>query len=712
MSNPFAARARELLAPQSPPDCWTWLQQHLATAPASEGGRRFDLRRAGLFRHWHDVISARLFGKSPAHDPYAHETQHLWFTGAAQLGKDRAFLNATLAYVIDAWPRPIGYLMPRSRDLSKLKRGRLQPLIEKTPRLVRHLPISAAARSEAITGTLLTLGSAFVYLLAGQVANDLRSHPLRLVLANEFDVYPANCQDEGDPIELVDNRSKSWPRDRLLVGATTPTAIASHGWKRLTQGTHERPLIACPHCGGLDWLNPDQLRAPEDAPAAALVTEDLARWFCRWCGAGLTSTEKDHAVARAAAARGLTAAGGWCAGRWTIGVDHPDGCWTPAATLDDRGHLVDWHPPRALVRSGWMNSLYSPDCTLGAFLANERLAEAGDELQKLTHRNTWRGDPAAPRVSAAVAPESLTKSCQQYPLRTAPEQALRLLIACDQQGNSIDGASFPFVARAYGAGGESWLVDSGEVHGWAELESLELRAYVIGGESRVPDAVLLDGRNGNLRVRIQQWSAGNPRVRLVLGGVRFLGQPWVKRSNAANREKRNKRIVAGAQVYHYDSQSWRNELDERIQNAQRLGYAERIGEFRAVLLERVRAAEAGEPIPPLPTPPWHLPHDVPDHHLASLTAEERVPELVNVPGEGRRLVPVWKPRAIYDERGEITYRSDNHWWDAEVMALVGADILKWPTLTPPDPPPQATAAPAHQPAQVAGGEPWIDVGSW
>jgi phage terminase large subunit GpA-like protein len=688
LNSPLRTLARDTLSPRPPLACWDWHLTYVASAKPSEGDRPWSARRALIFKHWLAIATARLSGVSPAHDPAAHLAEEIWIVAGSQCGKDRGFLNAICGYAIDAYPRDIGYFMPRHRDLSKLLRGRVKPLIERTPRLARHLPRSESARADALTNSLLIIGAAKVYPLAGSVANDLRSTPLELELWNEFDILPPIIQEEGNPIELGLDRMKSHPRDRLAAGATTPTLIDGHGWKRLNTGSHERLMMACHQCGAHAWLDPAHIRAVrlvadvEPAPGDILAG-DLARWHCPRCEHPHTTEDKDAMVAAACAHDGFTRHGGWVSGTWTVNQDFPDGHWTPAATMDDAGRITAIAAITSSVRSGWMNSLYSLDISLGRFLHHALVSKATGEDEWRTHCNTWSAEPFLPRVEPAPSTESITANCgDTYPHFSCPPGAQKVVIACDQQGNQIDLCWFPYEVRGVGTAGETWLIAAGEVHGWDELELLEKKQWNVGGKMIEADAIGLDGANGTMRVRIQTWAAANPAKRLVLRGVQTLPAPWIERKVTQSRERRNKRIVAGARVYSFDSTGWKNELDARIR--------------------RTKNA-AGE----VTVAPWHLPIDVPDFYLQSLTAEERILAQVLLPGEGRRPMLVWRPRAIYDARGDLNYRSDNHWWDASVMSLVIIDIKRWSNLDP------ITAEPeTAPPPQASTAGDWVDTRGW
>ncbi len=197
----------------------------------------------------------------------------------------------------------------------------------------------------------------------------------------------------------------------------------------------------------------------------------------------------------------------------------------------------------------------------------------------------------------------------------------------------------------------AWQIDCGEVHGWDELEMLCARGFNINGQDpRVADAVAMDSANGNMRVKIQEWCSKEPSRRLILRGSQVMDVPWRKRAS----DSRGKRMLKGVNQYYFDSTAFKTALNDRLHGT---------------------AA----------APPWYLPQDAPDYMLRSLTSEEQVPERKRLPNQGWREILVWQPRAMYDERGGVALRQDNHWWDCETMALVVAENSFAPTTKNPVP---------------------------
>jgi phage terminase large subunit GpA-like protein len=638
-----------------PMDCWQWNTTHgrLSSRDSALPGPW----RGGVvphMRHWQDLVSARRLGRAfmGERDQYAHLTEQIWLVAGTQSTKTRSMLYAALGYLVDQWPSPKALVLPRLKDFKKVLDNRVRPFFEETPTLVRHFPRTAQALKQSITYSAWTMDTGTLYHLCGELADDLRSFPICDLLLDEFDLLPLDCEGQGDPIELILDRQKTWPRQKLALGVTTPTGVDGHGWRRLCSGSHERLFIRCPTCSVEQELHPDQLRCPKDAKPDAIKVHKLATWACARCGSEIKDDgTKDRLVAEASAAHLFVP------GEWAVSEKYPLGHWTPHADFDASHRIKRIHAAETTVRSGHYNSLYSQFITLSDFAAHEMAAKTkGNASEWTAHLNGWRCEPFMPQATAPITVEQMAKSVVgNYGRGTAPVGALRLVLTLDQQGNSRDSCWFPWVARAFGPEGKSWQVDCGQEKGWAALDKLCARGFTVGAETLAADAIAMDSSNGNVRVAVQEWAAKEPARRILLRGYQIMDQPFRRRTS----ESRGKKVIAGVVQYYFFSTAYKNQLNDLI---------------------RAHEDECR----------WHLPADVPQFFTDSLTSEEQVLQRVRVPNLGWQEMLVWQPRAMYTQQGNMTVRADNHWWDAETMALVTADINGWgamPESTPDTPTP-------------------------
>ncbi len=645
-----------VLSPERPPTVWEWASTQLVlpdSESSSQGG--FDRERAGLFRRWLDVIAARRMRRAITQtDPFADRTERLWGVTSAQLGKTINQIFTAASWQAKHYPHlPMGIVWPRLELKKSQIRGRLEPLWQATPDLAALMPpIETEDYTQRIGDRLWRLSNGLrIRMLVGAIANDLRANPLAAVFLDEYDAIPLDVGDQGNPLRLVEDRGRTWGADFLITGVTTPTTVEGHGWKTLCAGTHERLLVTCPACQGVDWLNADQVVATEDADPITIRRGDLAAWCCRWCG----SRHKTDAVSAMRAA--AVEADSWCSGSWEITEDHPRGLWTPHAATDANGRLTDGiPPPDAETRSYQLNILYGKVWTLGRFLAEQMQASAGSEEDQRAFWNTARAEVWLPQGLPDIsdAEKGLIHVVGRQ-RGVVPAKATVLILMFDQQGNTDRLVWFPWTLRAIGPGGESWLVDCGKVDpvdasgtgGWAGVD--RLCNQVWQSESGPPKRATLcamDGANGNMATRVRGWAAQEPGRRvLVWGNARLKpDEPWKKYEPGKRAKIPWPTAVRG---YELNSNYWRDRVDER------------------------RRQVPG-------APGWWLPEEPPAFYLRSVwDSEVRVIVQRQITGQGVREIIGWQPAQQADSKGNITFRRDNHWWDCEVGIAALSAINGW-----------------------------------
>jgi hypothetical protein len=625
---------------------WRWCDRHLII-PTGEGPRRYDSTLTPYWRYWLEILQGRIDGIE--HHPGAHLVEQAYIVSANQVGKTLGLLLAVLEWAAAVHPRDAGLVLDSIKNIRKCIRGRLRPTFDASPRLRQLMPKGAAELRERMGMQLWELIESLVYFLDGCTAKDLRSIPLPLLLLDEFDVLPADVQGEGDPIRLALDRQKTFPLIRLLLAITTPTTVDGHGWYRLCRGTHERLVVRCLECPAHWWLDPDFLSAAGEGLTAEEIREtDGARLVCPRCGRGHTTAERDHLVLRACEPTRWTELGGWVPGRWET---EPDGGqkWTPSADVDDTtGRYREVETPRGAVRSGWINSLYSPFVATGTFLAEQMLAKSGSLEEWLTFRNGWRAEPTGDAAQAIEAEtiKVVVSDDQTYTMARCPYRGKTLVCTIDQQGIAWDRCWFPWVVRLWAEDGESWLVGAGghdkesPCRGWDALAALLARRFDVGDEPMPVHFCTVDTANGPLTPQIRGWCGKQQPFRRSLSGSGTMrpDNPYsitrLTRQNAAKMQGLH-------QAYYYNSNFFRNEL--------------------AAYMRGQRA-------------PWHIPSDAPQWYRESLRSERQ--RTVTERRHGRlQTLTVWEPDVVTLPDGKTRERDDNHWWDVEVAQIAAVTIF-------------------------------------
>ena len=134
------------------------------------------------------------------------EIREVVVMAGAQLGKSEAILNI-IGYHIDNDPSPILCLQPTLEMAQSFSKDRVaNGLLKSTPCLRGKVKDPRARDSGNTTLHKLFPGGSLT-LVGANSPSGLASRPIRLVLCDEVDRYPASAGSEGDPIQLARKRA-------------------------------------------------------------------------------------------------------------------------------------------------------------------------------------------------------------------------------------------------------------------------------------------------------------------------------------------------------------------------------------------------------------------------------------------------------------------------------------------------------------------------
>ncbi|MHC1747446.1 MAG: phage terminase large subunit family protein [Cellulosilyticaceae bacterium] len=174
-------------------------------------------------------------------------TEEIVVMSSAQVGKTEIVLNI-LGYYIDYDPSPILIMQPTDGMAQAFSKDRIAPMIRDTPALTKKVRDAKSRDSE---NTILhkKFPGGHVTIVGANAAAGLASRPIKVLLCDEVDRYPASAGTEGDPVNLAKKRTTTfWNRKKIYV--STPTI---KGMSRIEQeynsSTMEQWCVACPCCG-------------------------------------------------------------------------------------------------------------------------------------------------------------------------------------------------------------------------------------------------------------------------------------------------------------------------------------------------------------------------------------------------------------------------------------------------------------------------------
>lgn len=242
--------------------------------------------RYGVTRRGEQYTGWKALGSGAGHSPSGN--------GGSDHGADRS--GAELSPILLVEPT-----LDMARTISK---DRIGSMIRDTPRLRGKFPTSRRREADQ---TLLhkTFPGGHLTLAGANSGAGLAARPIRVVLLDEVDRYPASAGAEGDVPALAIKQTTTFGERRIVFMCSTPTVRdLSRIEQEYDESDQRRFVVPCPECGHRQTLVWRHLKWESGKP-------ETARYACE----------------------GLR------------GVDRRD-----AQASHDRGRRVGRHPPGALGR--------------------------------------------------------------------------------------------------------------------------------------------------------------------------------------------------------------------------------------------------------------------------------------------------------------------------------------------------------------------------
>ncbi len=365
----------------------------------------------------------------------------------AQLGKTTV-QQCAIGYFTAHEPKSQIFVQPTQGDVQTFIETKLRPMLESNP-AIRNRMAKPRGRNGVNNGRMISyIGGWLMFSWAGS-PKTLRGRSAPVTHADEIDGFDATP--EGDPSELLAQRSASFGDEALRTESSTPTIKgASRIEKAYEEGDQRRYYVPCPHCEHpqfLKWQNVTW--SGRHSTGIDDYEEDIekdhhpdtAGYACEACGVVWTDGERIMAI-RTAEANGQ----GW------------------KATKPFKGH-ASFHAPEMLSTFRRMRDIvqsYLDKLAIGDMqsFVNVSLALAYEE----------KGEKADPN--------SLKSRAEVYRAEV-PAGGLYLTAGIDMQMDRLE-----CEVVAWGVGEESWSVGyyvlwGDPLHGdvWNDLDELLASTY-------------------------------------------------------------------------------------------------------------------------------------------------------------------------------------------------------------------------------------------
>lgn len=412
------------------------------------------------------------------------DMRHIVLCFGTQLGKTECLYNI-LGFIVDLEAYSTLLLYPIEDDAKEISRTRLQPMIE----ACESLDQKRSKSREFYQQLEMHFPGMVLYLGGASSGSALSQKAVRNLLRDEVDLYPARIGDEGNPIALSEERTKSFWDIRKIVDVSSPT-VENWGILKQMEATDEvrKYYVPCPHCGRFQTLEWEQIEFDSSGEGIEKIGRGKrsARYRCVKCKKWIGDGEK----------MGMLEKGEWKAERKS----------------KYRSESVSY----------WLWSLYSPFLTWGdiveTFLKAVRKRDEEGDIDALKEfTNKWLARPWKVAVERPEEGLILSRKCDLEPMKV-PEKAVALTAGVDVQKHG-----FWFTIWAWTREMESWLIHYGFLAEWEDVENVILDAEY-------------EKENGE---KMQVW-----RAAMDTGGTE--GEEWTKTEEIYTWIRRNgRRVVSG-----------------------------------------------------------------------------------------------------------------------------------------------------------------------
>ncbi|GHU42233.1 terminase [Clostridia bacterium] len=173
---------------------------------------------------------------------------------AAQIGKTDGFILNPIGYFMDYDPSPIMIMQPNLQMGESFSKDRLTPMLRDTPALREK--VNDKTRNSGNTILHKEFPGGHVTIVGANSPSGLRSRPIRILLADEIDGYPATAGKDGDPLLLASKRLTTfWNKKEVFISTPTVkgTSRIEIEFENSTQEVWQAPCPSCKELQELEW---------------------------------------------------------------------------------------------------------------------------------------------------------------------------------------------------------------------------------------------------------------------------------------------------------------------------------------------------------------------------------------------------------------------------------------------------------------------------
>jgi len=441
--------------------------------------------------------------REPMDECSSPDYQHIVLMFASQSGKSEA-LNNVCAYYIDQEPSPQMMVQPTLQTAKEYSQIRISPMIKASPSLSGKVIEDTDENRRKTDKDKPSMfykpyPGGYLVLSGSNSPASLASKPIRILLRDEIDRFPNEIAGEGSPLELSEQRTRTF-YNKKIIDSSTPLEEGTSKIEALYLKSDQRNyFVPCPHCDFMQVID-FKTSVVWDKEGTDEERSKTARIVCVKCGETMKGAGRVDS-------------------EW-IGR----GEWRKTAVSDIAGF--------------YLSALYSPLITLQEIVLKWLEAiHSRDEEKKQTFYNLMLGLPYKKNAYSSAEHTHLHDKRREYYDAEIPDPVCLLTAGVDVQDDRLEAELV-----GWGVGFESWGIEYRVFMGspdnprvWQELDEwlLKPRYYKLGGEASISATFIDSGGHFGSEVFRFTSMRESRRVFAIKGTGRegpYVGKP-VKTSN-------------------------------------------------------------------------------------------------------------------------------------------------------------------------------------
>jgi phage terminase large subunit GpA-like protein len=173
---------------------------------------------------------------------------------AAQTGVSESVCNI-IGFFIEHQPSPMLMCLPTASAAAAFSKERLADMLRSTPALRAIVTDRHVSSEDGVASTLAmkVFPAGFLALVGANTPNSFARWSVRIAIADDADRIPRFIGAEGDPTQLLINRTTSF-HDGLAVFVSTPVLAGGRIESLFAQSDRRRYFLPCIACGRWDFV--------------------------------------------------------------------------------------------------------------------------------------------------------------------------------------------------------------------------------------------------------------------------------------------------------------------------------------------------------------------------------------------------------------------------------------------------------------------------